>query len=82
MLFDPFEKQFDLPSASIKVRDSYCRQRNLICQQLQPLFFFRIEKQKGLAIKYFHENYLEFETEENSDLVQTVFMVAEKIASG
>ena len=37
MLFDPFEKQLDLPPAAIKFGDGQCRQDEIIGEKYQPL---------------------------------------------
>ena len=36
MLLDPFEKQFDLPPASIQIGDGDCRQGEVVGQENQP----------------------------------------------
>ena len=42
MLLDPFEEQLDLPTASIKLGDSDCRQREVVGQEHQPFSGFGI----------------------------------------
>ncbi len=42
MLFDPFEEQFDLPAAAIKLRDGQRRQVEIVGQEDQVLVVFGI----------------------------------------
>ena len=37
MLLDPFEKQFDLPPATIKIGDALCREIEIVGQKDQRL---------------------------------------------
>ena len=43
MLLYPFEEQFDLPAASIQVRDRQGRQVEVVGQKDEPLVVLRIE---------------------------------------
>ncbi len=43
MLFDPFEKQFDLPSTFVKIGDGLCWEGEVVGQKHQTLVGFRIE---------------------------------------
>ena len=43
VLFDPFEKQFHLPTALIDLGNGQCWQRKIVGEELEPLFFLGIE---------------------------------------
>jgi hypothetical protein len=43
MLLDPFEKQFDLPSAFVEIGNGLCREGKVVGQKYQALVGFRIE---------------------------------------
>src|SRR5258708_5428894 len=43
MLFDPFEKQFYLPTRLVDLRDCECRQREIVSQKLEALSRLHIE---------------------------------------
>ena len=43
MLFDPFEKQFDLPARLVDLSDSQCGQYEVVSQEFEPLVCLRIE---------------------------------------
>ena len=42
MLFDPFEKQFDLPTALVELRDQECRQHKVVRQEHKPFVGFDV----------------------------------------
>src|SRR6185369_14547240 len=42
MLFDPFEEEFDLPSAAIELRDNRGRKREVVGQEDKPIVVDRI----------------------------------------
>ncbi len=43
VLLDPFEEQFDLPSAFAEIGDDLCREGEVVGQKHQALVGFRIE---------------------------------------
>ena len=43
MLFDPFEKQFDLPTALVELRDQERRQHKVVRQEHKPFAGFDVE---------------------------------------
>ena len=44
MLFDPFEEEFDVPTATVKLGDLQRRFGEIVCEKYIPLFGFRIAK--------------------------------------
>ena len=42
MLFDPFEKQFNLPTALVELRDCQSRQHKVVRQEHKPLAGFDV----------------------------------------
>jgi hypothetical protein len=44
VLFDPFEKQFDLPSVPVQFGDCQSRQSETVCQEVKGFFLFGVEE--------------------------------------
>ena len=42
VLFDPFEEQFDLPTAFVQLRDAPCGKCEVVCQKHQPPILFGV----------------------------------------
>jgi hypothetical protein len=51
MLLDPFEKQFDLPAAAIQLRDSQCRQGEMVGEEHQAFAGGRIFEANAAACR-------------------------------